>query len=72
MLIKMQVDSGEIGELQVNVVDSNNAPIQDARVIIRRPRQLGDQQQNQVQEVEQLRTDVSGQTEVVDLSTQPL
>lgn len=72
MLIKMQVDSGEIGELQVNVVDSNNAPIQDARVIIRRPRQLGDQQQNQVQEVEQLRTDVSGQTEVVDLSTPPL
>lgn len=72
MLIKMQVDSGEIGELQVNVVDSNNAPIKDARVIIRRPRQLGDQQQNQVQEIEQLRTDVSGQTEVVDLGTPPL
>ena len=36
MLIKMQVDSGEIGELQVNVVDSNNVPIKDARVIIRR------------------------------------
>ena len=72
MLIKMQVDSGDIGELQVNVVDSNNAPVQGAKVIIRRPRQLGDQQQNQVQEVEQLRTDVSGQTEVVDLDTPPL
>lgn len=72
MLIKMQVDSGDIGELQVNVVDSNNAPIQDARVIIRRPRQAGDEQQNQVQEIEQLQTDVSGQTEVVDLGTPPL
>lgn len=72
MLIKMQVGSGDIGELQVNVVDSNNAPVQGAKVIIRRPRQLGDQQQNQVQEVEQLRTDVSGQTEVVDLDTPPL
>ena len=47
-------------------------PVQGAKVIIRRPRQLGDQQQNQVQEVEQLRTDVSGQTEVVDLDTPPL
>ncbi len=57
MLIKMQVDSGEIGELQVNVVDSNNVPIKDARVIIRRPRQEGDSQQNQVQEIEELQTD---------------
>lgn len=72
MLIKMQVDSGDIGELQVNVVDSSNAPIRNAKVIIRRPRQLGDQQQNQMQEIEQLRTDVSGQTEVVDLDAPPL
>ena len=36
MLIKMQVNSGDIGELQINVVDSNNVPIKDARVIISR------------------------------------
>ena len=72
MLIKMQVDTGEIGELQVNVVDSNNVPIKDAKVIIRRPRQEGDPQQNQVQEIEQLQTDSSGQTQVVDLDAPPL
>ncbi len=72
MLIKMQVDSGDIGELQVNVVDSNNIPIKDARVIIRRPRQIGDEQQNQMQQIEELNTDASGQTQVVDLNTPPL
>ena len=72
MLIKMQVDSGDIGELQVNVVDSNNVPIKDARVIIRRPRQIGDEQQNQMQQIEELNTDASGQTQAVDLNTPPL
>ena len=72
MLIKMQVDSGDIGELQVNVVDSNNIPIKDARVIIRRPRQIGDEQQNQMQQIEELNTDASGQTQAVDLNTPPL
>lgn len=72
MLIKMQVDSGDIGELQVNVVDSNNVPIKDARVIIRRPRQTGDEQQNQMQQIEELNTDASGQTQTVDLNTPPL
>lgn len=72
MLIKMQVDSGDIGELQVNVVDSNNVPIKDARVIIRRPRQIGDEQQNQMQQIEELNTDASGQTQTVDLNTPPL
>ena len=72
MLIKMQVDAGDVGELQVNVVDSNNVPIKDARVIIRLPRQLQDNQQNQVQTVEELNTDSSGQTQVVDLSAPPL
>lgn len=72
MLIKMQVDSGDIGELQVNVVDSNNIPIKDARVIIRRPRQVGDEQQNQMQQIEELNTDASGQTQAVDLNTPPL
>lgn len=72
MLIKMQVDSGDIGELQVNVVDSNNIPIKDARVIIRRPRQIGDEQQNQMQQIEELNTDASGQTQTVDLNTPPL
>lgn len=72
MLIKMQVDSGDIGELQVNVVDRNNVPIKDARVIIRRPRQSGDEQQNQMQQIEELNTDASGQTQTVDLNTPPL
>nr|WP_302627348.1 peptidoglycan-binding protein [uncultured Eubacterium sp.] len=72
MLIKMQVDSGDIGELQVNVVDSNNIPIKDARVIISRPRQIGDEQQNQMQQIEELNTDASGQTQAVDLNTPPL
>ena len=72
MLIKMQVDAGDVGELQVNVVDSNNVPIKDAKVIIRLPRQLQDNQQNQVQTVEELNTDSSGQTQVVDLSAPPL
>lgn len=72
MLIKMQVDSGDVGELQVNVVDSNNVPIKDAKVIIRLPRQPQDNQQNQVQTVEELNTDSSGQTQVVDLSAPPL
>lgn len=72
MLIKMQVDSGDIGELQVNVVDSNNIPIKDARVIIRRPRQIGDEQQNQMQQIEELNTDASGQTQAVDLNTPSL
>ena len=72
MLIKMQVDSGDIGELQVNVVDSNNVPIKDARVIIKRPRQIGDEQQNQMQQIEELNTDASGQTQTVDLNTPPL
>lgn len=68
----MQVDAGDVGELQVNVVDSNNVPIKDAKVIIRLPRQLQDNQQNQVQTVEELNTDSSGQTQVVDLSAPPL
>ena len=72
MLIKMQVDSGDIGELQVNVVDRNNVPIKDARVIIRRPRQIGDEQQKQMQQIEELNTDASGQTQTVDLNTPPL
>ena len=72
MLIKMQVDSGDIGELQVNVIDSNNVPIKDARVIIRRPRQIGDEQQNQMLQIEELNTDASGQTQTVDLNTPPL
>ena len=33
MLIKMQVNSGDIGELQINVVDSNNVPIKDEKMV---------------------------------------
>ena len=39
MLIKMQVGEQDRGELQVNVTDSDNAPIRDARVTISEPDQ---------------------------------
>lgn len=39
----MQVNTQDKGELQVNIVDSENAPIKDARVIIRKPRILPEQ-----------------------------
>ena len=58
MLIKMQVGEQDRGELQVNVTDSDNAPIRDARVTI--------------SPIERLETDVSGQTQIVDLNTPPL
>lgn len=65
MLIKMQVESQDKGELQVNVTDSLNNPIKDAKVIIRKP-DTGEQQ------ADTLSTDVSGQTQTVDLNTPPL
>lgn len=65
MLIKMQVDTSDTGELQVNVVDSDNTPIRDARVIIRRP----DTGENTIEELD---TDISGQTPTVSLGTPPL
>lgn len=60
----MQVDSRETGEFQVNVTDSQNAPIRDARVIIRKP-DTGEQA------MDTLITDRSGQTRTVDLSAPP-
>lgn len=72
MLIKMQVNSQDKGELQVNVVDSENAPIKDARVIIRKPRLLPEQPIVPSDTLEELNTDISGQTQVVDLDTPPL
>lgn len=72
MLIKMQVDTQDKGELQVNVVDSENAPIKDARVIIRKPRILPEQPINSGDMIEELNTDISGQTQVVELDAPPL
>ena len=72
MLIKMQVNSGVIGELQINVVDSNNVPIKDARVIISRKTNENEPLDNETTQLEQLSTDSSGQTEVVDLDAPPL
>lgn len=72
MLIKMQVNSGDIGELQINVVDSNNVPIKDARVIISRKTNENEPLDNETTQLEQLSTDSSGQTEVVDLDAPPL
>lgn len=65
MLIKMQVDSQGLGEFQVNVTDSQNNPIKDAKVIIRNPT-TGEQA------MDTLTTDVSGQTRVIDLSAPPV
>lgn len=56
----------------MNVVDSENAPIKDARVIIRKPRLLPEQPIVPSDTLEELNTDVSGQTQVVDLDTPPL
>ena len=63
MIIRTQEESTDRGELQVNVVDDENIPIQDAKVIIR-------DTDNQV--VEEIQTDRSGQTENITLSTPPL
>ena len=65
MLIKMQVESQDKGELQVNVTDSENNPIKDARVIIR-------ESETGNESMDTLQTDVSGQTQIVDLNTPPL
>ena len=72
MLIKMQVNAQDKGELQVNVVDSENSPIRDARVIIRKPRTLPEQPVVPSDTLEELETDVSGQTQIVDLDAPPL
>lgn len=68
MLIKMQVGEQDRGELQVNVTDSDNAPIRDARVTISEPEKAI----NPNSPIERLETDVSGQTQIVDLNTPPL
>lgn len=68
MLIKMQVGEQDRGELQVNVTDSDNAPIRDARVTISEPETAI----NPYSPIERLETDVSGQTQIVDLNTPPL
>lgn len=68
MLIKMQIDTQDKGELQVNVIDSNNAPIKDAKVIIKEPTTAS----NPNSTIETLDTDISGQTQIVDLGTPPL
>lgn len=68
MLIKMQVGEQDRGELQVNVTDSDNAPIRDARVTISEPEIAI----NPNSPIERLETDVSGQTQIVDLNTPPL
>lgn len=65
MLIKMQVDSQDRGELQVNVTDMQNNPLKDVRVIITQP-EVGQET------VETLETDSSGQTQTVDLNAPPL
>lgn len=68
MLIKMQVGEQDRGELQVNVTDSDNAPIRDARVTISEPETAI----NPNSPIERLETDASGQTQIVDLNTPPL
>lgn len=63
MVVRLNNMTNYVGELQVNVTDSENVPIKDARVIVR---------QTDNQEVEELNTDSSGQTQMIDLSAPPL
>lgn len=65
MIIKMQSNEGSQGSLQVNVTDTDNVPIREAQVTISNTEQPDNT-------VEQLDTDVSGQTENVDLQAPPL
>lgn len=65
MIIKMQTNEGAQGSLQVNVTDTDNIPIREAEVTISN----ADQPDNTV---ENLMTNVSGQTENVDLPAPPL
>lgn len=65
MLIKMQVDSQDKGELQVNVTDMQNNPLKDVKVTISQP-------QEGRGTIETLNTDISGQTQTVDLNAPPL
>ena len=51
---------------------SNNVPIKDARVIISRKTNENEPLDNETTQLEQLSTDSSGQTEVVDLDAPPL
>lgn len=53
----------EIGELQINVVNNENIPIKDARVIVRNT-------DNSI--LLELKTNESGQTEIVDLKAPPI
>ena len=63
MLVRVLENNGGMGTLQVNVVDENNAPVDQAKVTIR-------DAENQV--IEQVDTDSSGQTENVSLITPPM
>lgn len=65
MIIKMQSNEGSQGSLQVNVTDTDNVPIREAQITISNTEQPDNT-------VEQLDTDVSGQTENVDLQAPPL
>lgn len=63
MLVRVLENNGAMGQLQVNVVDDENMPIDDAKITIR-------DSENQI--VEEITTDSSGQTEDVSLFTPPL
>ncbi len=63
MLVRVLDNTGAVGQLQVNVVDENNAPVNDAKVTIL-------DTENQV--VERVQTDSSGQTQDVSLFAPPM
>ncbi len=63
MVINVSNGTTYIGELQVNVTDTESIPVKDAKVTISKA-------DNQM--IEELNTDVSGQTQIVDLSAPPL
>lgn len=65
MIIKMQTGENSSGTLQVNVTDTNNIPIREAEVMISNSGQPDNV-------IDDITTDVSGQTDIVDLEAPPL
>lgn len=65
LIKKAEVSNGSSGRLQVNVVNEDNAPVKGAAVDV-----SVDTVSNNT--IDRLETDISGQTEIIDLSAPPI
>lgn len=65
LIRKTETGSEDSGRLQVNIVDEDNAPVEGAQVDI-------SMEEAPDNTIDRITTDVSGQTETVDLSAPPL